>query len=99
MLELYAMPAAIKRTALTQEVIRILRNCRPGLDVATQHLNNFSLKMKTSGYNANYCLQVLRSGLAGFDKMLKEEQRGGRPINMARQCPTGIGFDISGREK
>ena len=31
MLELSAMPAAMKRTALTQEAVRILRNCRPGL--------------------------------------------------------------------
>ena len=32
MLELSAMPASIKRTGLTQEVIRILRNTRPGLN-------------------------------------------------------------------
>ena len=60
MLELSAMPASIKRTALTQEVIRILRNTRPGLhqEVSTQHLDNFALRMKTSGYNANYRLQM-----------------------------------------
>ena len=60
MLELSAMPASMKRTALTQEVIRILRNTRPGLnqEVSTQHLDNFALRMKTSGYNANYRLQM-----------------------------------------
>ena len=86
MLEMSAMPASMKRTALTQEVIRILRNTRPGLnqEVSTHHLDNFALRMKTSGYNANYRLQVIKSGMAGYDKMLEEEMRGGRPINMAR---------------
>ena len=86
MLELSAMPASMKRTALTQEVIRILRNTRPGLnqEVSTHHLDNFALRMKTSGYNANYRLQVIKSGMAGYDKMLEQEMRGGRPINMAR---------------
>ena len=86
MLELSAMPASMKRTALTQEVIRILRNTRPGLnqEVSTQPLDKFALRMKTSGYNANYRLQVIKSGMAGYDKMLEEEMRGGRPINMAR---------------
>ena len=40
--------------------------------------------MKTSGYDANYRLQVIRSGMVGFDRMVEEERRGGRPVNMAR---------------
>ena len=86
MLEMSAMPASMKRTALTQEVIRILRNCRPGLSpqIALKHLDNFSHRMKTSGYDSNYRLQVIRSGMVGYDRMVEEERRGGRPINMAR---------------
>jgi len=78
MLEMSAMPASMKRTALTQEVIRILRNCRPGLPhkIAAKHLDQFSQRMKTSGYDSNYRLQVIRSGLSGYDKMVEEERRG-----------------------
>ena len=40
--------------------------------------------MKQSGYDQHYRYQVIKSGVEGFDKMLEEERRGGRPINAAR---------------
>ena len=86
MLEMSAMPGSIKRTALTQAVIRIRRNTRPELpwSVTEQLLSKFSARMKMSGYDKNYRYQVIKSGVEGFDKMLEEERRGGRPINAPR---------------
>ena len=53
MMEMSAMPAKVKRTTMVQEVVRILRNIRPGLpqEVTTKHLDYFCQRMKASGYN------------------------------------------------
>ena len=84
MLEMSAMPAAMKRTALTQLVVKIRRNTRPELPwtITEDLLSNFSARMKASGYDEHYRYQVIKSGMEGFDKMLEEERRGGRPIKM-----------------
>ena len=76
MLEMSAMPASIKRTALMQTVIRIRRNTRPELpwSVTENLLSNFSARMKASGYDEHYRYQVIKSGMEGFDKMLEEER-------------------------
>ena len=86
MLEISAMPSRIKRATLTQEVITILRNIRPGLpeEVTTKHLNNFCARMKASGYNETYRLQILKAGMTGYDRMLEVERDGGRPVNQPR---------------
>ena len=86
MLEISAMPSRIKRATLTQEVITILRNIRPGLpeEVTTKHLNNFCMRMKASGYNETYRLQILKAGMTGYDRMLEVEREGGRPVNQPR---------------
>ena len=86
MMEMSAMPAKMKRTVLTQEVVRIRRNIYPGLpwETTMKHLDNFSQRMRMSGYNENYRYQVIKSGVEGFDKMLRESEQGGRPINSPR---------------
>ena len=75
MLEISAMPARVKRATLTQEVITIRRNIRPDLpwEVTTKHLNKFCQRMKASGYNENYRLQILKAGMTGYDRMLEVE--------------------------
>ena len=37
-----------------------------------------------SGYNETYRYQIIKSGVEGFDKMLKVSEEGGRPINSPR---------------
>ena len=51
MMECSAMPTKVKRTTLTQEVVRILRNISKELpeETATKHLSEFSSRMKASG--------------------------------------------------
>ena len=79
MLEISAMPARIKRATLTQEVVTIRRNISQELPwtVTVKHLNNFCRRMKASGYNENYRLQILKAGMIGFDKIQEVERRGG----------------------
>ena len=87
MLEMSAMPAGMKRTVLTQEVVRIRRNIHPGLpwEISLKHLDNLSQRMRMSGYDESYRYQVIKSGVEGFDKMVTESEKdGGRPINSAR---------------
>ena len=89
MLEISAMPARIKRATLTQEVVTIRRNISLELpwEVTVKHLNNFCRRMKASGYNESYRLQILKAGMIGYDiilQMLEVERAGGRPINQPR---------------
>ena len=86
MLEISAMPAKMKRTALAQEVVRIRRNMHPGLpwESTVVHLDDFSQRMRASGYNEDYRLQVIKSGVEGFDRMMEASKNGGRPVNRAR---------------
>jgi hypothetical protein len=85
-LEMSAMPAKMKRTVLTQEVVRIQRNIRPGLpwDCTVEHLNDFSQRMRASGYNEEYRFQVIKAGVEGFEKMREVAENGGRPVNRPR---------------
>ena len=85
MLEISAMPAAKKRMALTQLVVKIRRNIQPDLpwSITEELLSKFCARMKASGYDEHYRYQVIKSGMEGFDKML-EERRGGKPINTPR---------------
>ena len=40
--------------------------------------------MRASGYKEDYRLQLIRSGVEGFHKMIEVSKTGGRPINRAR---------------
>ena len=86
MVEISAMPTIMKRTALTQEVVRIMRNTHPDLPWTTtvSHLNHFSECMRLSGYKQEYRYQVLKSGVEGYEKMFDIEKSGGRPVNRPR---------------
>ena len=86
MLAMSAMPSKMKRTVLTQEVVRIRRNISLELpwETTAKHLNNFSARMKASGYGEKYRLEVIKSGVESFEKMVMEEKNGGRPINQGR---------------
>ena len=86
MLAISAMPAKMKRNVLTQEVVRMRRNISLDLpwETTVKHLNDFSARMRASGYGERYRLEVIKSGVEGFEKMVAEEKNGGRPINQRR---------------
>ena len=95
MLEISAMPSKVKRATLTQEVITIMRNISKELpsEITTKHLSNFCRRLRASGYNENYRLQILRAGMTGYDKMVEVERGGGRPVNQPRS------WDADNRQK
>ena len=87
MLHQSALPDKMKRTTLTQEVIRIMRNCHPDLPWKEKvaRLNTFTERMRDSGYPERYRAEVIQSGLKGYEKMLEVEKTGGRPVNRLKK--------------
>ena len=76
-----------KRTILTQECLRRMRNTKLelGVGVRNQHLNKFMIKMKNSGYSTDYRAQILKSAMNAFDKMLEEDRNGTKPLYRNRE--------------
>ena len=81
-LEDAALPAPQKRTILTQECLRRLRNTKIELGKETQvkHLNNFMLTMKNSGYPVKYRTEILNSSLKAFDDIIEADRAGIKPL-------------------
>ena len=71
-----------KRTILTQECLRIIRNTKSelGVEVRNRYLSNFMVKLKRSGYNQKFRIEVLDSALKAFEKMVEEDKNGQKPL-------------------
>ena len=52
--------------------------------MAAEHMTELCARMKAAGYDENFRLQVVKSAMDGFDKMVKVEREGGRPVNRPR---------------
>ena len=78
LLERSAMPMRLKRQALAQEVIRILRNTRNNLPWALKSamLTQFSLRMKDSGYSEQVRLEVIKGGVVGYEQQVQRDRNG-----------------------
>ena len=75
------MPWSMKRTILTQEVVRVLRNCNrmlPWKDVC-RHVEEISMRMQFSGYDETFMAQVVRSALNAYRQMVTKDQQGEEP--------------------
>ena len=90
-----AMPFKMTKTCLVQEVVRILRNTSRRLNesVKTHYLNEFSLRMKESGYDANMRLDVIKLGIGAYEKQIERENEGICPLYRPK------GYDKASREK
>ena len=77
-----AQPWNQKRTTLTQELIRRLLNCSKELPCRSKakHLTDFMQLLKNSGYSETFRLEILHSGLKGYNKILCAERDGVRPV-------------------
>ena len=77
-----AAPLSQKRTVLTQEGIRRLKNCKLELkwEQKAKHLSDFMQKMKNSGYDEIFRLEVLKSSINGHEKIVEEHINGSKPI-------------------
>ena len=82
-----AINAKSKRTILTQECLRRIRNTKIelGEEVRNDHLNRFMIKMKNSGYSQSYRTQILNSALNAFEKMVEEDKKGTKPLYRNRE--------------
>ena len=78
-----AMPMHMKRTILTQEVLRVLRNCSrrlPWEEVCT-HVENYCARMQFSGHSLEMRSQVVRSALHAYDTMVQRDESGEVPFH------------------
>ena len=82
-----ALSFSKKRTILTQECLRRLRNTKVelGPHVQAKHLNQFMLKLKNSGYNCKFRQEILDSGLKAFEKMTEDDKKGIKPMYRGRE--------------
>ena len=80
------MPDHVNRAAITHMAIKILENT--GQDVPwkrkVQLLSRFSLRMKQSGYNERFSMNVLQSALKNLKRRLAQDRSGERPLHRVK---------------
>ena len=76
------MPHSVKRTTLTQELLRIMIRCSPELkwDDVIPHLDNCMLRMQYSGYNQHFRTTTLNSALKAYDEIKRKDREGIQPM-------------------
>ena len=77
-----AAPMNQKRTVLTQEGIRRLKNCKIELnwEQKAKHLSELMQKMKNSGYDEEFRLEILKSSINGHEKIMEDHKNGSKPM-------------------
>ena len=77
-----ALSNSQKRTILTQECLRRLRNTKVelGPEIQKKHLDKFMLKVKNSGYTTKFRREVLDSAQKAFAKMVDDDKAGVKPL-------------------
>ena len=92
MMECSSMPIKVKRTTLTQVVVWNHQNTSREMpkETVVKPLNEFSSRMKASGYREKFWLEVVQLGVEGFDQMVKIKEEGGRPVQRPRSWETDL---------
>lgn len=82
-----AISTASKRTILTQECLRRMRNTKVELGeiCRNKHLNDFMVKLKNSGYSEKFRKEIMNSAWKAFEKMLDEDAKGTKPLFRHRE--------------
>ena len=82
-----AIPTSQKRNILTQEVIRILKNCSQELpwQVKADHLEHLSLRLQYSGYDKKFRREVINSGIKAYRQMEENDKQGKIPLHRNRE--------------
>ena len=77
-----ALPWSMKRTVLTQEVLRVLLNCSRDLPwiITAGHVSTMMARIQFSGYDHQFRYEVLNSALKAYDKLREAEVKGERPL-------------------
>ena len=81
-----ALSFSKKRTILTQECLRILRNTKLelGQKVQKKYLDQFMLTLKNSGFSQKFRTEILDSAFKAFEKMKVDDQTGKKPMYRSR---------------
>ena len=82
-----AITTQVKRTVLSQEVLRILLHCNTYVpwEVVCGHINEFMKKMQYSGYSCSFRFDVVKSALNAMKIIREKEELGIRPINRPKE--------------
>ena len=81
-----AVPTDTKRIILTQEVLRILRNCSRRLpwDVVCEHVQSFSARMQYSGHTIGMRAKVVQAAVLAYRKQVVSDEAGEVPLYRPR---------------
>ena len=82
-----AISMQVKRTVLTQEVLRILLHCSKYVEweAVCGHINGFLKKMQYSGYTQPFRFNVVKSALDAMNTIKEKEALGIRPIHRPKE--------------
>ena len=77
-----AMPSNMKRTTMTQELLRIMLRCSPELkrEVVIHHLDNCMLRMQYSGYSQRFRTTTLKSAIKAYKEIKRKDKAGIQPM-------------------
>ena len=82
-----ALSFSKKRTILTQECLRRLRNTKIelGPEVQRKHLNKFMIQLKNSGYSQKFREEIIDSSMKAFQCMIEDDTNGIKPLYRSRE--------------
>ena len=86
-----AQSGTCKRNVHVREVVRRMLNTSTKLDwnsFVAPCLTDYMKRMQMAGYDERYRKNTLQNGLRIYDKMVKEQEQGVRPINRPRNWNT-----------
>ena len=77
-----AMPSSMKRTTMTQELLRIMLRCSPELEWerVVHHLDNCMLRMQYSGYSQIFRTTTLKSAIKAYKEIKRKDREGIQPL-------------------
>ena len=77
-----AMPHSMKRTTLTQELLRVMLRCSPelGWEAIIPHLDHTMLRMQYSGYSKQFRAETLKSAINAYKEIMRKDSDGTQPM-------------------
>jgi hypothetical protein len=81
-----ALSDRVKRSTMTNDALRRLLCCSPNLDASSRQevMEDYARMLRRSGYSERFRHEVITDAVRGFEKMLKAEEEGGRPVDRPR---------------
>ena len=81
-----AVSDRVKRSSMTNEAMRRLLCCSPGLEEADRKevMEDFARLLKRSGYSERFRYEVISDAVRGHQKLVDGERKGGRPVDRPR---------------